>query len=69
MNRVRKRLDNEGMKTRLILQVHDELLVECPEAEAETVRRLLVEEMENAVRYSVPLEVDANVGRSWSDAK
>ena len=69
MVNVHRRLDAEGLESKLILQVHDELLVECPEAEAETVRRLLVEEMENAVQYSVPLEVDANVGRSWSDAK
>ncbi len=69
MVNVHRRLAAEGLEAKLILQVHDELLVECPAAEAETVRSLLVEEMENAVHYSVPLEVDANIGKSWSDAK
>ncbi|MDR1131133.1 MAG: DNA polymerase I [Oscillospiraceae bacterium] len=69
MVNVHRRILADGLEARLILQIHDELIVECPEAEAEKVRRLLTEEMENAVRYSVPLDVDANIGRSWSDAK
>ncbi len=69
MVNVHRRLKNEGRKARLILQVHDELIVECPEAEAELVSKLLTEEMENAVSYSVPLTVDTHIGKSWSEAK
>lgn len=69
MVNVRRRLKEEGLQARLILQVHDELIAECPEDEAEQVRRLLVEEMENAVQLSVPLTAEAHVGRNWYDAK
>lgn len=69
MVNVHRRLKAEGLSARLILQVHDELIVECPEAESEKVKELLTEEMENAVSYSVPLTADANIGKSWSDAK
>ncbi|NLV86593.1 MAG: DNA polymerase I [Clostridiales bacterium] len=69
MVNVYRRLKSEGRKARLILQVHDELIVECPEDEAELVSKLLTEEMENAVSYSVPLTVDTHIGKSWSEAK
>lgn len=69
MVNVHRRIGKEGLDAKLILQVHDELIVECPEAEGERVKALLIEEMENAVHYSVPLTVDAHIGRSWSDAK
>lgn len=69
MVNVHRRLESEGLKGKLILQIHDELIVECPEAEAEAVKKALTEEMENAVHYSVPLDVDAHIGRSWSEAK
>ena len=69
MVNVHKRLKSEGMQAKLILQIHDELIVECPESEAEQVKKILTEEMENVVSYSVPLDVDANIGKSWSDAK
>ena len=59
----------EGLKAKLILQVHDELIVECPEAEAEQVKALLSREMEGAVNYAVPLKADAAIGRSWGEAK
>ena len=58
----------EGLKARLILQVHDELIVECPGEEAEQVRQLLTEEMENAAQLSVPLLADAHIGHSWAEA-
>ena len=64
-----KRLKEEGLKARLILQVHDELIVECPESEADTVMKLLTEEMENVVDISVPMTAEAHVGKSWYDAK
>ena len=69
MIRVFRRLKEEKLAARLILQVHDELIVECPEGEAETVKRLLSEEMEGAAQLSVPLKADANQGKSWAEAK
>ena len=68
MVNVHRRLKAEGLKARLILQVHDELIVECPGEEAEQVRQLLTEEMENAARLSVPLLADAHIGHSWAEA-
>lgn len=69
MVRVHRRLEKEGLAARLILQVHDELIVEAPIAEEEKVRALLKEEMEHAVDFSVPLIADTASGRSWYDAK
>lgn len=69
MVRVDKRLEEEKLQSRLILQVHDELILEAPESEAEYVRSLLTEEMENAVRYAIPLTVEAGLGFTWFDAK
>ncbi len=68
MIRVRNRLRTEGLQGRLVLQVHDELIVECPEAEGEQIARLLEEEMEQVVRLSVPLLAEAKIGHSWADA-
>ena len=68
MVNVDHRLKEEKLQARLILQVHDELIVECPEAEAEHVRKLLEEEMENAVQLSVPLIAEAHIGHSWAEA-
>ena len=69
MVRVDERLKNENMRSRLILQVHDELIVEAPEDEAEKAAKILQEEMENAVTLSVPLTADAAIGKTWYDAK
>lgn len=69
MVHVWQRLQNEGLQAKLILQIHDELIVECPEAETDKVKAILTEEMENVVHYSVPLTADANAGKSWSGAK
>lgn len=68
MVNVHRRLKEEKLSARLILQVHDELIVECPGDEAEQVRSILKEEMENAVNLSVPLLVDAHIGHSWAEA-
>lgn len=68
MVNVSRRLEREGLRGRLILQVHDELIVECPEGERDTVAALLREEMENAVHYSVPLTAETGIGRSWAEA-
>ncbi len=69
MVRVYRRLRDEGLQARLILQVHDELLVETPPEELEQVKALLQEEMEQAVALHVRLEVDVHSGYTWYDAK
>ena len=69
MVRVYNRLKAEGMQSRLILQVHDELIVEAPQHEAMMAAMVLQEEMENAVRLSVPLVAEASMGKTWYDAK
>jgi DNA polymerase-1 len=68
MIRVQNRLKAEGLTGRLVLQVHDELIVECPEAEAEQVKALVQEEMEHVMELKVPLVAEAQIGHSWSDA-
>ena len=69
MVRVHRRLKDEGLAARLIMQVHDELIVECPEAEQETVKKLLTEEMEQVVTLAVPLTAEAHAGKNWLEAK
>jgi len=68
MVNVWKRLKAEGLRAKLILQVHDELIVECPIDEAEKVKTLLTEEMQNAVHFSVPLTAEASTGHTWAEA-
>lgn len=68
MIRVRDRLLADGLEGRLVLQVHDELIVECPEAEAEKVCTLVREEMEKAVSLDLPLLADTASGKSWAEA-
>lgn len=68
MVRVDARMRAEHLQARLLLQVHDELIVECPAEEAETVKAILVDEMEHVVDYRVPLLVDAKIGASWAEA-
>ncbi len=68
MLRVDHRLSAESLKAKLVLQVHDELIVECPESESEVVKALLKEEMEQVVRLSVPLTTEAKSGKTWADA-
>ncbi len=69
MVRVHRRLKEEKLTARLLMQVHDELIVECPESERERVERLLTEEMEQAVTLSVPLVAQAHSGKNWLEAK
>ena len=69
MIRVRDCLAAEGLAAKLVLQVHDELIVECPEEEAERVRELLEREMERVVELALPLIAEAHAGRSWAEAK
>lgn len=69
MVRVDERLKREGLEARLILQVHDELIVEAPAFESMQVAMLLQEEMENAVKLTVPLTAEASMGETWYEAK
>ena len=69
MLRVHDRLKQMQCRSRLCLQIHDELIVECPEVEAEQAARILTEEMEQVAELSVPLTVDAHWGLNWMEAK
>ena len=69
MVRVHRRLAAEGLEARLIMQVHDELIVECPEAEASRVEQLLQQEMQGVAELSVPLLAEAHTGHNWLAAK
>ena len=69
MVRVQQRLEKEQRRARLILQVHDELIVEAPQEEADAIAELLTQEMEAAVNLSVPMKADAHVGQTWYEAK
>ncbi len=68
MVRIHERLAREGLKAKMVLQVHDELVFDVPEAELEQLRALVVEEMEGAVALEVPLVVDVGVGKNWREA-
>ena len=69
MIRVNDRLEREVPRAQLILQVHDELIVECPEQDSASVCKILEEEMKSAARLSVELSVDAHCGKTWFEAK
>ena len=69
MIQLHKRLIREGLKAKMIMQVHDELVLTCPESEKETVSRILVETMENVVSFKVPLSVEVGAGVNWKEAK
>lgn len=69
MIRVQDAIARENLRAKLILQVHDELIVECPQEEQETVKRILEQEMQQVAQLKVPLLVEANWGRSWYEAK
>ncbi|WHX65708.1 DNA polymerase I [Peribacillus frigoritolerans] len=69
MINMNKRLKKEGLKTRMLLQVHDELIFETPPEELEILKVIVPEEMENAIELNVPLKVDYAFGPTWFDAK
>ncbi|MRR37491.1 DNA polymerase I, partial [bacterium] len=68
MVKVTARMGRDGMRSRLIMQVHDELVFEVPEDEVVAMEQLVVREMEHAVSLRVPLRVDMSHGRNWSEA-
>ncbi|MDI6688568.1 MAG: DNA polymerase, partial [Desulfobacterales bacterium] len=63
-----KRLKEGNLKMRMILQIHDELLFEVPETELEPAKKLIKNDMENALSLSVPLKVDIGWGKNWAEA-
>jgi DNA polymerase-1 len=69
MLRVEEEFNRAGLAAKLLMQVHDELLVEAPAKEAEQVAKILKKEMESAVQLDVPLIVDVGIGDNWMDAK
>jgi DNA polymerase-1 len=68
MIQVQRALEQEKLRARLVLQVHDELVLEVPDEEVETIRRLLPQKMEHVASLRVPLLVEVGVGRNWDEA-
>ena len=68
MANVDRRIREEGLKSRMVLQIHDELLFDAVQEEAGTLKNMVVEEMENVVRLTVPLTVECNEGKNWLEA-
>ena len=68
MINIHNRLQREKLKTRMVLQIHDELLCEAPKDEADIVKDIIRYEMENALSLSVPLKVEIGIGKNWSEA-
>ncbi len=69
MVRVHRRLTDDGLKAKLVLQIHDELIIDCPEDEVGQVKQILEDCMQNVMKLRVPLTADVHTGRSWYDAK
>ena len=69
MIRVEQALEKDFPEAKLLLQVHDELIVECPEAMAQAVAQRVSQEMESVAKLSVPLKAEAKIGKSWYEAK
>ena len=69
MIRIDDILRREKLETKMLLQVHDELVFEAPPAEAEAVSKMVKREMENVRKLDVPLIVDVGIGENWRDAK
>jgi DNA polymerase-1 len=69
MLHVDEALKREGLRARMLMQVHDELLLEAPAEEAERTAQIVKREMENAVELDVPLTVEIGIADNWMDAK
>ena len=65
---VQKKLEESGLKSKMVLQIHDELLFDGPESEAEDLKKLVVDQMENVISLTVPLTVECNYGKNWLEA-
>jgi len=68
MINIHKRLHDQGLRSKMILQVHDELLFEIPEEELDVIKDIVIEEMEGVIPLSVPLKVDTGIGKNWREA-
>jgi DNA polymerase-1 len=68
MIRVDRRLSEAGLKSRMVLQIHDELLFDALEDEVDTLKKIVVEEMEQVIKLSVPLTVECSAGKNWLEA-
>ena len=68
MIRVAARLQERGMRSRMVLQIHDELLFETPPEEVEALQALVVAEMEHVIALSIPLTVECSYGKNWLEA-
>ncbi len=68
MVNIHRRLIDEGLKSKMIMQVHDELVFEIPEGELDLMKRLVAEEMEGVVELKAPLVVDIGIGANWAEA-
>lgn len=68
MINIHRRLQEENLKTRMLLQVHDEIILEVAVGEREAAQRILVEEMSEAIELKVPLDVQVGWGKSWEEA-
>jgi DNA polymerase-1 len=68
MINVNRRLEAEGLQSRMVLQIHDELMFDAVAGEVETLERIVREEMENVTQLSVPLTVECNHGNNWLEA-
>ena len=69
LHKIESEILKEKFKTRMTIQVHDELVFEGPEAEMNAVRQMVVSEMEKAIPLNVPVKVDVGIGKSWGGAK
>ena len=65
---LRRRIASEGRGAKILLQVHDELILEVPDAELDVVRRIVTEEMEGVIKLAAPLKVDIGIGKNWREA-
>jgi DNA polymerase-1 len=69
MVKIADEFTTKKLEAQLIMQVHDELVVECPDTEAEIVKKILQETMEHIVNWDIPMSVEIGVGKNWLEAK
>jgi DNA polymerase-1 len=69
MVKISEELKTKNLQAQLIMQVHDELVIECPDTEAEIIKKILHEVMEHIVSWDIPMAVEVGVGKNWLEAK